>query len=249
MGGRLRYTGVLAVAVLWTTLPAASALAGFDLLGGDPISYLGTQGPSAALFTAGLAVSAVLLVAFHRYVRERYRVAPAFSVAMLVGLAGQLVAAFVPIGGDAAAHRIHTTSALVLGASLPVFMWRFAAAQPVGPWRRAAYVLFWVEAAACAAGLYLSSIGVAALAEVLPAAAFHTWILVLTLRGGAERGSLWPAPAASRPGHGPGAASQALIRSSPSSVPCAAAGPMATSTLVPVADEVSAPAAPGWTTG
>jgi hypothetical membrane protein len=177
----LRLAGVAAVIVLWTTLPAGAALSGFDLLGEDPLSYLGTQAASALLFTGGLAVSGVLLVAFHEHLRDRYAVSGGFSAAMLIGLAGQLVAAFVPIGGDQLAHRIHTTSALVLGASLPVFMWRFAAAQPGGRLRGVAYGLFWAEVAACVAGLYLSSRHVAPVAEVLPAGVFHIWIIVLTV--------------------------------------------------------------------
>lgn len=128
-----QYTGVAAVAAIWTLLLAATARAGFDLLGEEPLSDLGTRSPSAVLFTLGLAVPALLLTAFHRYVRDRFPVSSGFSVAMLVGLAGQLVAAFVPIGGEPAVHRVHTTSALVLGASLPLLMWRFAAGQPRGP--------------------------------------------------------------------------------------------------------------------
>jgi len=168
------------VATLWTTLLSATVVSGFDLLGPDPLSYLGSQQRSAALFTVGLAMAAVLLTVFHHEVRRRLPTGRGFSVAMLVGLAGQMVAAFVPIGGDAGAHRIHTTSALVLGASLPVLMWRFAANQPAGRWRRLCYGLFWAEALACAAGLYLSARSVAPLAEILPAAAFHVWIFVIT---------------------------------------------------------------------
>lgn len=175
-----RYAGVAAVATVWSTLLSATALTSFDLLGPEPLSYLGTQDRSAALFAIGLAVPAVLLAVFHREVRRRYPVARGFSIAMLGGLAGQMIAAFVPIGGDAGVHRVHTTSALILGASLPVLMWRFAAGQPSGGWRRLCYGLFWVEAAACAAGLYLSSHGVAPLAEVLPGSAFHAWVLVVT---------------------------------------------------------------------
>jgi len=177
-----RYAGVAAVTVLWTTLLAASAVARFDLLGPEPLSYLGSQRASAGLFTVGLAVGAFLLMAFHRDVRRRFGVSPGFSVAMLAGLAGQLVAAFVPIGGSPAEHRAHTTSALVLGASLPLLMWRFAAAQPRGRWRRRSYVLFWVEVAACVAGLWLSARSVAPLAEILPAAVFHTWVVIVTVR-------------------------------------------------------------------
>lgn len=179
MARGLRFTGAAAVVVLWTTLPVAARLARFDLLGVHPLSYLGTQPRSAPLFAAGLAVAALLLTAFHRFVRGRYAVGRGFSAAMLTGLAGQGIAAFVPIAGQGAAHRIHTAGALVLGASLPLLMWRFAAAQPAGPWRRRAYRLFWAEAAACAGGFGLSVLTLAAPAEVLPAAVFHAWILTV----------------------------------------------------------------------
>ena len=170
---------------IWTTLLAGTVLAGFDLLGGRPLSYLGTLPRSAGLFTVGLAVSAVLFIAFHQYLRGAYRVASGFSAAMLVGMAGQLVAAFVPIGGDPTVHRIHTTSALVLAASLPVLMWRFAAAQAPGPWRRLTYAFFWAEVAACAGGLLLSAADLAPVAEIVPAVVFHGWILTVT-SGAAE---------------------------------------------------------------
>ena len=183
----LRYTGVAAVVTVWTTLLTATVVSGFDLLGEDPLSYMGTQPRSAALFAAGLLVPAVLLTAFHHHVKGRYPVSAGFSVAMLVGLAGQTVAAFVPIGGDPTAHRIHTVSALILGASLPLLMWRFAAGQPSGSWRRLAYALFWVEVAACAAGLYLSARSIAPVAEILPGTVFHVWIVVVTFAAGLSR--------------------------------------------------------------
>jgi hypothetical protein len=187
----LRRTGLVAVATVWLALLAATAVARFDLLGGRPLSYLGTQSSSAALFAIGLAVPALLLTAFHFSVRERFPVAPGFSAAMLAGLAGQVVAAFVPIDGAGALHRIHTTSALVLGASLPLLMWRFAAGQPQGRWRRLAYALFWAEAAACAAGVLLSSLGRGTVAEIFPAVVFHAWVVTVSL---ASSGSPAPAP-------------------------------------------------------
>jgi hypothetical protein len=192
----LRYAGLVAVATLWATLGAGAALTGFDLLGERPLSHLGTRQPSALLFSGGLVVAALALVAFHRHVRARYHVTAAFSVAMLVGLAGQVVAALVPIGGGGIGHRVHTTAGLVLGASLPLLMWRFAASQPAGRWRRVSYGLFWGEAAAVAAGLHLSARMVAPVAEVLPAAAFHLWIVVVTFAGagiGAGRATRLPA--------------------------------------------------------
>jgi len=183
MGRSLRYTGVAAVVTVWTSLSIATAVGDFDLVGPEPLSYLGTEGPSAVLFTVGLAATALLLAAFHRHVRDRFPVSAGFSLAMLVGLAGQMVAAFVPIGGAPTVHRIHTTSALILGLSLPLLMWRFAAGQPPGTWRRLAYRLFWLEALACAVGLYLSSRMIAPVAEILPASVFHAWIFAVTFAG------------------------------------------------------------------
>lgn len=202
MGRSLQYTGVAAVAVIWSTLTTATLLTGFDVVGEDAVSYLGTEGRGAALFTIGLLVSALLLMAFHQFARSRYPVGVGFSLFMLVGLAGQMVAAIVPIGGDPGVHRIHTTSALALGASLPLLMWRFAAGQAPGRWRRLCYRLFLAEAVACAVGLYLSARSVAPVAEILPAAVFHVWVFVVTFSAaGAEHEA--PAPSPGRAGIDP----------------------------------------------
>ncbi len=182
----LRSTGVAAVVTAWTTLLTASAVSGFDLLGPDPLSYLGSDPRVATLFTIGLAVPAALFSAFCLDVRRRYRLPAGFPIVMLTGLAGQMVAAFVPIGGDPTAHRIHTTFALALGISLPLLMWRFAAGQEPGRWRRTSYLLFFAEAAACVAGLYLSARSIAPVAEILPGVAFHVWVFVVTFRSQPE---------------------------------------------------------------
>ncbi|MGH9277602.1 MAG: hypothetical protein ACRD12_05785 [Acidimicrobiales bacterium] len=183
MDRRLRFSGVAAVVCVWTILSTAVVLAEFDLLGAYPLSHLGSRPESAVLFTLGLAVPAVLLTVFHGYVRSHYPVARGFSFVMLAGLAGQVVAAFVPIGGDAALHGIHTVSALVLGASLPLLMWRFAAAQPGPTWRRLTYGLFWAEVVACIVGFALSARDVAPVAEILPGAVFHVWVITVTIAG------------------------------------------------------------------
>lgn len=175
-----RYAGLAAVAVLWTTLGLAALRAGFPLAGERPLSWLAADPASSALYSTGLAVGALLLAVFHGHVRARYRVSRGFSVAMLAGLAGQAVAAFVPISGGPLAHRVHTVAALTLGASLPVLMWRFALTQQRGPWRRLVKRLALAEGAACAVGVALSRLSVAPLAEILPAACFHVWIAVLT---------------------------------------------------------------------
>ena len=187
-----RYAGLEAVATLWVTLGLGSLLSGFPLVGHRPLSWLAADPVSAGLYSAGLAVAALLLLAFHSWVRAQYPASRSFSVAMLAGQAGQLVAAVVPIHGGPLAHRVHTVAALTLGASLPVLMWRFAVAQPTGPFRRMARRLTLAEGAACVVGVVLSRNSVAPLAEILPALCFHAWIAVLTLGQPGRLGDLPP---------------------------------------------------------
>jgi hypothetical protein len=179
-----RYAGLAAVAVLWSTLGAASVLSEFPLAGSRPLSWLAAEPSVAPLYAVGLAGGAVLLLAFHRYVTSNFPTGRGFSIAMLAGLAGQAVAAVVPIHGAGPAHAVHTVAALTLGASLPALIWRFAVKQPPGAWRRRCLSLAWLDTAACAAGVVLSRQSVAPLAEILPAACFHLWIAVVTLAPG-----------------------------------------------------------------
>lgn len=177
-----RSSGMAAVALLWSSLGAASLASGFPLLGPRPLSWLAADRSVAWLYTAGLGGGAALLLVFHRYVRSRFPVGRGFSAAMVAGMVGQGIAAVVPIHGGGARHTVHTVAALALGASLPALMWRFAAAQPPGTWRRRCRRLAWAETVACAAGLVLSRRSVAPLAEILPAVCFHAWIIAVTAR-------------------------------------------------------------------
>lgn len=193
-----RWTGISAVAVLWTTQMALIVSVRFDLLGDRPLSYLALEARVGPLFGAGLVVSALLFMTFERHLRGRYGLGAAFSVAMLVAMAGQLIAGIVPIGGIGLSSLVHVVAALILGAAIPVLMWRFAADQRPGPWRRRCYGLFWVEIAACVAGIALSRNQVAPLAEILPALAFHAWVAIVTLGAGSASSPDGSALAASR---------------------------------------------------
>lgn len=189
-----RWTGIAAVATLWSTQVVLIVALGFDLVGDRPLSYLALEADLGFLFGVGLMVSAALFVTFGRYLRDRYLLGVAFSIAMLVGMAGQFVAGVVPIGGAGTASRFHVAAALTLGASIPVVMWRFAADQPPGAWRRWCYALFWLEVAACATGITLSRNQVAPLAEILPALAFHAWVAIVTIGPGRSGRRRFPHP-------------------------------------------------------
>jgi hypothetical protein len=180
----MRWAGVAAVAVLWTTQAVLVGVVGFDLLGERPLSDLALHEDVGFVFGVGLGVAAVLFVVFLAHLRRRYPVGTASSLAMVVAMAGQFVAGVVPIGGAGIGNRVHVIAALILGASIPVLMWRFAADQRPGAWRRRCYGLFWLEAAACGVGITLSQNQVAPLAEILPALAFHAWVGMVTFGPG-----------------------------------------------------------------
>lgn len=155
---------------------------GFDVTGDRAISYLGTDFRTMALFRGGLLVATVLLVGFAWAVKGNLTRPTGFFGVFLVGMAGQAVVAMVSIAGEGLSHAVHTTGGIVLGLSLPLFIWRFAAGQPPGRWRRQSYGLLWLEVGAVIAGVVLSRAHLAVVAEVLPAVAFHLWIIVVTVR-------------------------------------------------------------------
>jgi len=147
-----------------------------------PISYLGTDPRSAMVFRGGLLLAAGLMAGFSWFVFGWFGARRSFLVAFLVGLVGQVMAAVVLLSGPGPSHAIHTAGGLVLGASLPILMWRFAAGIPSGEHRIEGYGLFWLEVAACVAGVALSASMQAPIAEIVPALAFHVWVGVVTVR-------------------------------------------------------------------
>ncbi|MDQ6837242.1 MAG: DUF998 domain-containing protein [Actinomycetota bacterium] len=173
-----------AVVVLWVSVGTGMYRTGLDPVGARPISYLGTDPETALVFRSGLIVAAVLMAGFSWFVFGRFGARRSFLAAFLIGLVGQVVAAVVLLSGPGASHTVHTVGGLVLGASLPILMWRFAAGIPPGSPRRhrvEAYGLCWVELGACLVGVGLSASMRAPLAEIVPALAFHLWVVVITI--------------------------------------------------------------------
>ncbi len=176
----LRYTGVAAVVVLWAGIGAGMARTGLDFSGRRPISYLGTDSRSSLLFTAVMLVAAVMLATFYLFAWYWFSSSKSFLAVGLTGLLGQVVAGVVPLSG--ASHAVHATGGIVVGLSLPLLMWRFAASQPASTWRTQSYGFFWMEVAAVIVGVLLSKSMRAPIAEIVPGAGFHLWIFVVTAR-------------------------------------------------------------------
>lgn len=103
-------------------------------------------------------------------------------VFLLIGQAGQVIAAITPYGGMQPARLIHTVAALTLAFSIPFVIWRFAAAQYKPNVKRPAYMLMWFEIVAFAIGIGLFSFVTkgAPFAQTMPAIALHVWLLYFT---------------------------------------------------------------------
>ncbi|QXC60918.1 DUF998 domain-containing protein [Aquihabitans sp. G128] len=197
---RARWAGVAAVAVLWAGVGASVVRSGLPLAGALPLSRMAGDDRSSWLFGPALVVAAVLFLAWCTDVVRRHPVDLAFTVLMVAGMLGQMVAGIVPIGPEGSSDPVHVSAALLLGISIPVFLWRFAATQPTGPWRRTATRLFALQAAATVVGIGLSQAHVAPLAEILPALAFHLWVVVVTLHDPVAPGQPTSPNAANRVG-------------------------------------------------
>ncbi len=195
---QLRYAGAAAVATLWACVGIGMYRAGLDFFGDRPVSYLGTDPRSAAVFRDGLILAAGLMAGFSWFVFGWFCARRSFLAVFLIGLVGQVVAAVVLLSGPGSSHAVHTAGGLVLGASLPILMWRFAAGIPSGNRhfvlarsrhsvrarsrrRIESYALCWLEVAACTAGVALSASMRAPVAEIVPALAFHVWVAVVTV--------------------------------------------------------------------
>lgn len=175
----LRYCGLVTVALLWGSIATGVKLAHLDLFGKDPLSRLGVEPTSAPYFSIGLILAALSIILFTHYLKTKFVITKSFMTVLLIGQAGQVIAALAPYGGMQPARFIHTIAALTLAFSIPLALWRFAAAQKNQQVIRAAYALMWLEVAAFVVGIGLFSFVTkgAPFAQIMPAIAFHVWII------------------------------------------------------------------------
>ena len=115
-----RWSGVAAVAVLWSGIGLSVLRTGFAVSGDLPLSRLAEDGRASAIFGPSLVIGALLFTVFCLDVRRRHRAGPAFAVVMVTAMAGQFVAGVVPIGAAGKSDPVHVVAGLVLAASSPV---------------------------------------------------------------------------------------------------------------------------------
>lgn len=177
-----RYSGIVGIGILWTSVGIGMLRTGLGLFDIRPISYLGTDPASAALFTYGLLVSAVLFIVFGHFVKTNFKVKNRFFLYLVIGQFGQITAALFKFEGHGYSHLTHTIAAFVLAFSLPLLTLKFYQSQS----ETAHYNLFRnlyrfeLLTFVVGIGLFVFTKGIAPLGEILPTIGFHTWIVALT---------------------------------------------------------------------
>jgi hypothetical membrane protein len=147
-----------------------------------PISYLGVNPLSKALFSGSLLISAILFVSFGLYLKRKFQVNNRFITYFITGQVGQAIAAVVPYGLHTIHGLIHTVAAFILAFSLPFLIQQFALSQIKSRHYRLYLRLLRFEQCTfiVGIGLFIFTRGLAPLGEALPTVGFHLWIIVLT---------------------------------------------------------------------
>jgi hypothetical membrane protein len=176
----LRYSGVLAVLVLWVVIPAEMHHIGLHLFDVHPISYLGVDPRTRALFSSALIISALLMICFGVEVKKRFRASNGFLIALVIGQLCQIITALVPDKGSI--RPLHSAAAYLIAISLPLLLWRFVRSQPKDRFGSINRALFAGELIAMPVGILLFVLvsGVGPFGEILTVVFFHLWVLFMT---------------------------------------------------------------------
>ncbi|MDQ3123243.1 MAG: hypothetical protein M3Q14_00975 [bacterium] len=179
-----RFSGIVTVMILRVTILTSIYITHLDIFGSNPLSSVGTDNRTALIFSVGLISASLTLLFFTQYLSRVYIVSKSFLIILIVGQIGQIIAALVHFGGEQPDRAIHSYAALTLAFSIPLALWRFAAAQTDPSIRRRAYLLFWVELACFVIGIGVFSFVIkgAPIGQIITALAFHAWIIYFSLR-------------------------------------------------------------------
>lgn len=177
----LRFSGLATVSILWSTILIGLHRAHLDIFGNWPLSYLGVNHDSRLLFNGGLILSALTLLLFLWYLSVQYVTTKWFLSVIAIGQVGQIIAAIFMFGGDQPSKTIHTLAAFTLAASIPIGLWTFALSQQK-PLKKLALRLAWLQTACFVVGIgsFAFVLHGAPAGQILPALAFHLWIIVIT---------------------------------------------------------------------
>lgn len=179
-----RYSGLLGIVILWTSILIAMSRTGLMLVDDRPISYLGIDPLSSGLFSFGLLASALLFLSFGLYVKRVFAVKNnKFLIYIIIGQVSQSIVAIAPYGMKAQYKLLHTIAAFTLAFTLPLLISAFTYSQIGTKYFRIykGLLLFELLMFVVGMGLFIFTRGIAPLGEALPAIGYHLWIVTVTI--------------------------------------------------------------------
>jgi len=176
----LKFSGVLAIIVLWSGISVSMYKAGLGLIDTRPISFAGTEPETSFLFSATLITSAILFGLFGYNIYRKYGCSKWFIITFMLGQIAQVVAALFQYGGED--KLIHTVAAFTLAGAIPTYMLFFALSIKTLSLRSIAFRFYIIELLFFTVGIgaFIFVKGISPLAEILPALPFHAWIIYMT---------------------------------------------------------------------
>lgn len=121
----LRYSGIASLAVTLFTVIWCSYQQNFNLLGKQPISYLGTTS-SHSFFEFGILASAVLLGTFYKYISRRFRTSVGYTSLFAAAVVSEIILAIWPETNRGKTQLVHWIAAWVFVASIAFSVLLFA---------------------------------------------------------------------------------------------------------------------------
>lgn len=179
-----RYSGFIAVASVWVSIPLSILIARLNILSDMPISSLGTNQSTKHLFIAGLLLSAL---AFSAFAIRAYKILDSSVLAPAILIAGQIaqvIVAVTPYNVTSVIRPIHVIAAYILAFSMPVAMGFYSFTAKNLKFRDINIVLLQLEILLFTLGLgwFIFAPSAGALSEILTAVVFDVWVVVVTSR-------------------------------------------------------------------
>ena len=174
----------MGIGVLWLSVTTSLLITKLDVLGTLPISYLGVFDSSKYIFNIGLILSSILLLLFSIYLYRKLNLTKLFLVIVATGQIAQVIVALTPFSSQSIARPVHVIAGFVIAFSLPLSMLAFLRSKVPNNLHKATRELFFVELILFILGIgwFVIASRAGALAEIVTAVTFDTWILYISLK-------------------------------------------------------------------
>jgi hypothetical protein len=176
-----KYSGIASLLVAATTVIYCSYKQNFNLLGKQPLSYLGATS-SQSIFRAGLIFSILPMVLFLTFIKSHYLTSRSYLTLFVTALLAETILAIIPEQINGKAQISHWVAAWVFVVCLALSVILFGKLNRATEVGRVSMIIGAAFVAALGPEVILYIIGMsAALSQIINAAIFGIWVIYVTL--------------------------------------------------------------------